>query len=201
MEVRLTNGVVSTKIIKPENCLLGFGIPTNKDDFYEDQRHPAKRFAKYFNGVWAKYDCQIVRCINKIEPKIVEYGATIVHRLSLQKFGEMLSSNKFDVVVLFSHWEDDSVEFYDGMADISAVINQIPLNFSGILDLSICHPIKLTIEIKKKRPNCLVKFTNKAATPFIWLYFYEALFWHLKNNNKTYLSALEEVIDSFLTHR
>lgn len=201
MEVRLIGGVVSTKIIKPENCALGFGIPTNEKDFFKDQFDPEKKFAKQFRSVWARYDLEIVGHIKRIEPKIAEYGATIVHRLSLQNFGEFLLNNKFDVVVLFSHWENDSVEFYDGMADISAIINQIPLNFSGIIDLSICHPIKLTIEIKKKRPNCLVKFTNKAATPFIWLYFYEALFWHLKNNNKTYLIALEEVIDSFLTHR
>ena len=189
---------ISNRIIKPEKCVFCFGIPTSENSFYKDQKHPTKNFAKRFNGVWAKYDYQIVSHIKKIEPKIIKYGVTVVHGLTLQKFGKLLNKNNFLVIILFSHWENNALEFYDGFAEISAIVDEIPREFSGILDLSICHPIPLTIALKKERPNCLVRFTNKEATPYLWLNFYETLFWHLKQQNLTYLKAIEEVVGAFL---
>ena len=40
--------VISEKIIKPEQCVLSFGMPTTKQDFFTDLKSPNKDFAKRF---------------------------------------------------------------------------------------------------------------------------------------------------------
>jgi hypothetical protein len=61
---------ISKKIIKPENCVLAFGIPTTKEAFSKDQTHDNKDFAKRFIGVLARYDYEIVSNIKKIDPTV-----------------------------------------------------------------------------------------------------------------------------------
>jgi hypothetical protein len=192
------NVSISKKIIKPENCVLAFGIPTSKEVFFNAQNHPNKDFAKKFKGIWAKYDLEIVSNIQKIDPILSELGATVVHNLTLDDFGNLFHNQKYDVIILFSHWKANAIEFHDGLAEIPAIINRIPTDFSGIIDLSVCHPEQLTIDLRKERPNCLVRFTNQDATPYLWLSFYRALLHHLKQHERTYLEALEEVIAAFL---
>lgn len=189
---------VTSKIIKPEQCVFGFGIPTTQADFFNDQLNPNKAFAKQFDNVWLKYEHQIISHINAVTPKFEQYGVTVLPNLTLHKFGELFSDEHFEVIILFSHWENDAVEFYDGLAEVPMILEQIPNDFSGILDLSICQPIPLAEAIIKNRQKCVVKITCKRATPFLWLYTYEALFWLLRNKNLKYLEANEQVIEQML---
>lgn len=99
---------------------------------------------------------------------------------SLQKFGELFGLKRFDVVILFAHWGKSSVEFHDGFASIPAIVEKIPTDFDGIIDLCTCHPELLTIALRQERPKCLVKFVNNEVIPYQWLHLYLALFTHLK---------------------
>lgn len=193
----MKKGDIAERIIKPENCAIGFCIPTSRDDFMKDQSLSNKDFAKKFNGVWGRYDAGIVCYIDKFQPILTRLGVNVVHKLTLERLGELFCDEKLDVIVLFAHWNKDVVEFFDGFAEIPAIIDQIPPGFSGFIDLCVCHPESLTIALRKERPNCLVRFTNKAATPYIWLYFYLELFNYIKGVDVSYLKALEEVITAF----
>src|SRR5262249_45343759 len=109
-----------------------------------------------------------------------------------------LFRSSFDVIILFSHWKGDAVELFDSFADPRAFLEQVPDEFSGLLDLCICHPDKLAETLNRHRQNCLVKRITTTATPCFWLYFYWALFRQLKDDDLTYLAALEKVVKMFI---
>jgi len=198
----LRSNSLADRIIKPENCAIAFGIPTTVEDFERDLCHPNKDFSKIYNGVRQKYVKEFLNPLHKTEPVMTRLGVNVIHNLRLDDFGELFQKEKLEVVILFSHWKDHSVEFYDGFAEITQIVNEIPIDLSGIIDLCVCHPKELTFALRKLRPNYLVRFTDKEATPFFWLYFYLALFSHLANNELTYLDALKElIIASFKTTR
>lgn len=191
---------IAHKIVRPENCVLAFGIPTSYEGFSKALDGSYKGDF-ILNTVWEKYYFEIVSHLEIVEPVISKFGARVLHDVTLAGFGSIFSDDPPDVAILFSHWKDQSVEFADGLAHVSRIIEQVPLGFSGLLDLCVCHPENLAIRLRHSRPNCLVRFTNKIATPYLWLYFYMTVFKILHENNVTYLQALEMAIDAFIKKR
>ncbi|MBK8703376.1 MAG: hypothetical protein IPN33_06960 [Saprospiraceae bacterium] len=181
---------------KPSNCIFGFGIPNSKESFFEDQENASKDFAKMFGGVWSRYYYQFIRELEFTEPKLFVTGLKIKHNLTLEDFHKMF--NSYYVVVLFSHWKGDAVEFSDGLKSTSEIVEGIPSSFHGILDLCVCHPDRLALLIREKKPNCLVRYIPNKATPIFWLNFYLVLFSYLNSNDLSYLKALEDTIFEFL---
>src|SRR5437764_15417716 len=131
----------STQKLKPSDCVLAFGIPTCEDEFGEAREDSKRDFVK--NQIWEKYDFQFVSHLRKIEPRFVKLGLKIVHKLTLQDFGKLFRDSSNKVVILFSHWTDNTVEFFDGMATEDEIVSAIPREFDGIVDLTICHPNNL----------------------------------------------------------
>lgn len=138
---------------------------------------------------------------DRVIPIITALGARIIHELTLSEFGNLFANKNIDVVILFSHWNENTVEFYDGLYEVSVIVQKVPPEFGGIIDLCVCHPERLAIELRQERPRCLTRYANNIATPSFWLYFYLALFRFLSDCNLTYLSALEKTVDSFLTNK
>jgi len=186
----------SNKFIKPEDCVLGFGIPTSKESFFQDQENENKDFAKMFGGVWSKYYHQFIKDLKLIEPQLLETGLKIKHNITLADYHQMFSNNQ--LIILFSHWKDDKVEFSNGLRPICEIVDGIPNNYAGIIDLCVCHPNELAVQIREKKTNCLVRYIPRKATPYFWLNFYLALFNYLKEENISYLKALDDVIAEFL---
>ena len=191
------SGCITEKIIKPSRCVLAFGIPTCKKDFFEDQKSDNKDFAKLFKKNWSLYYDQVIFYLEQLEQQISQPGATIIKKLTLSNFGQLLSNKKFDVVILFSHWKENSVEFYDGLQTTSKIINEVPTEFSGIIDLCVCNPKELRIALDIERPNCVVKFADKEELPFFWLNFYRILFKYLQQKNKNYIEAVDIILETF----
>lgn len=189
---------ISKKIIKPENCIMAFGIPVSKKRFKDHQLSNKADFAKRFIN-WSQYHHQFVSNIEKVIPAIIQLGVSIEPELRLKDFEHLFNKNKIDVVILFSHWNQNSIEFDDGLAHIQSIVRKIPQDYYGILDLCVCHPDDFTKILRECRPNCLIRYTHQKATPYIWLYFYTVLFNYLKDYNSTYLEALETVIKEFQT--
>ncbi len=100
-------------------------------------------------------------------------------------------------VVLFSHWADDAVEFADGLVPGARVVDAVPVSFTGVFDLCVCHPMSLVNRLNELRPNCIVKHSAKPAIPLYWLYFYRMLFGGLRRH-PTYVTALDEVVQAIL---
>lgn len=191
------------KFIKPQDCTIAFGmpIPLTKNEFCNILNIQLnKHFLKMFydgTHLWKKYWHEIGSNIKSLIPVFKEMGVTIEYNVTLEMFGNLFSQN-FQVITLFSHWREDAVEFSDGFADIASIVEQIPINFVGVLDLCVCHPKPLVTALKETRPHCLIRDTNRKATPYIWLFFYLCLFKQMQSENVSYFDALEKTIQQVL---
>ena len=103
-------------------------------------------------------------------------------------FAECFPSKR--VVILFSHWIDDSVEFDDGLHGLDAIVSQVPVEFDGVVDLCVCHPCALVMRLRRERPECLVKRTRSKARVSFWLQFYQILFRVLAAGDLAYSDAV-----------
>jgi len=190
------------KIIKPYNCVLAFGIPTSEQEFYQDILQPNKEFVKYCCSGWPKYYYEVVSLIEHITPKLQALGVNIVNKLTLNEFARLFQENRFSVIILVAHWKkedingDEFIEFYDGLANVYDVANQIPQDFSGILDLSVCNPEKLALILRNRK--VLTRYIPKRTIPYIWLSFYTVLFDLLYSHNLAYFDAFEIIANEIL---
>lgn len=201
------NPSISEKVIKPERCAVAFGIPTSWQTFERDNTEPngKNRFAKGFGSAWDKFGLEIIAPFQKVVPVVTKLGVNVRTDVTLAEFGQLVSNEQFDLVVLFAHWGDDAVEFHDGFACVPDMIEHIPVNFDRILDLSVCHPDSLVLALRRDRPDSLVRHIGfrdeekqrKKVTPRLWMFFYLALFKHLKHRDVTYNNALIDVIQEF----
>jgi hypothetical protein len=55
------------------------------------------------------------------------------------------------------------VELTDGFASIPELINAIPPDYDGVIDLSVCHSTLIAEPIKRARPRCLVISNRRPA--------------------------------------
>ena len=200
----MTKPNIAERIVKPEQCALVFGIPLCRKDFFNDQTHLNKSFAKKYHWSWDKYVKELIYDFDLIKPRLIEKGVVIYPgTITFEKFGTLFSAG-FDVIILFSHWERDAIEFYDGLVDYRAIVETIPESFDGFLDLSVCSPYSLVIELRRDRQKGLIRQIKRQKEkrdeeliPCYWLAFYLALFTHLKACDRNYLQAVEDVIAGF----
>jgi hypothetical protein len=186
---------ISSKIIKPGNCVLGFAIPTTRSTFEEHLR--LKRDFASRNVCWGFYEHHIAALYRRVEPAFRQLGVNLRTGVGLNDFGDFFSG-QFDVVVLFAHWNDNAIEFDDGFADAEAIVRSIPSDFPGLLDLCVCHPRDLVAALHRERPRLLVKSLDRwPASPRLWLLFYLALLTYLRDKESTYLTGLEEIVRQF----
>lgn len=178
--------------VTPDRCVIGVGIPTSKAAFEAAIARGGRRFADQFLGGWVQYREQWIFRWWKFTAGIAPLGVEIVTDLTLARFKSMLLKGR-DVVVLLSHWDGDRVEFADGFAGYSQVAQTIPPQFTGILDLGVCHPDALVCEILRTRPGCLARYIPERVKPDLLLLFYQALFVLLKEGTRTYAEALKEL--------
>lgn len=185
--------------MKPRDCVIAFGIPITREAFFHALLTPQGRdFVPNCCPDWQDYYFQIVSYTDRLVPLLEQLGAVIVRDVSLKKFGELLRQPQQPVVILFSHWRSEAVEFADGLAPIPAVIREVPNSFRGIVDLCVCHPDSLAVHLGGRWPHSVVKFSGVKTTPALWLYIYFGVMRTLNEEDTTYMDAVERVIREFL---
>lgn len=147
--------------------------------------------------MWQKYEYHVLNPFNYTRKKLVALGVNVHENLTLLQFGSLFRENH-SVVILFSHWKHSGIEFSDRLFESPEIADQIPTNFDGILDLCVCHPTAFVQRVRNEKPSCLIRFTNRQATPNVWMYFYRALFLLLNKGKYNYIDALEKTVESFL---
>ena len=120
----------------------------------------------------------------------------VVENATLQQFESSFTNAQ--VVILFAHWVTRAVEFDDGLMSIERVVSAVPMSYSGVLDLCVCHPTQLVVRLRRERPNCLIKRTRKEASLLFWLQVYDVLFGLLRAEAVLYTTAVEQVVLEFL---
>lgn len=189
---------VTRRVVKPRDCVIAFGIPTTREAFSRALLTPQGRdFVPNCCPDWQDYYFQIGSYVDRIVPSVEALGATVVRDLPLKGFGELLRGGRHSVVILFSHWCGEAVEFADGLAPVASVVREAPDSFRGILDLCVCHPDSLAAQLGDKWPHSVVRFTGVEATPAVWLYIYLFVMRTLSREETTYLDAIERAAREF----
>lgn len=94
------------------------------------------------------------------------------------------------VVILIAHWTEQGVELADRITPDDQFIDAVP-DRDVIIDLSVCHPMRLARRLRDTRPRAMVRDSERAATVFLWLHFYAIVFQYLHERHGTYVEAFE----------
>lgn len=186
---------VSRRVISPKDCVVGFGIPTSIEEFVEANGSGRSHYVKTWLGGLPQFRRLLLGDFERFMRFADLCQLSVVPRLTLSDFGRMLGG-QFAVVVLFSHFDSDHIEFHDGFVDSDEVLEAVPVAFEGILDLCVCHPASLVRRLDSEW-SCLVKWTDRPTAPAYWLMIYETLFTVLHTRKLSYLDALEEIMNGF----
>jgi len=168
---------------------IAFGIPTTREEFFRSFSPPQSDYTSHWLGGWGQYRAQFIADLDVVAPDLECAGVALVRGLRLGELSDLFSKHK--VVVLFSHWTADGVEFFDGLASTEQILPEIPPAFEGVFDLCVCHPIALVQKIFASRPPYSVRYVEHEAAPHYWLYFYRDIFSHMKATKSDYLAAFE----------
>jgi hypothetical protein len=101
------------------------------------------------------------------------------------------------------------IEYFDSLHDLKEVISCIPDDFSGILDLNVCHPDLFTILLRKLKSNCNIKYKDDVENqnkligvkPDYMLHFYNILFQYLNENDSNYFDAVLKISNLFINKK
>jgi len=173
------------------------GIPSSEAGYRHCLQGPAESFAKRY-GIYDQYEHQIVRPLQVLAGRATRLGVRLVRDLTLDGFGSLCSDAEVHAVILFSHWDESGVELRGGFASTQAVIDSVPPEGSGVIDLCVCHPCGLVPRLRDHRPGYLIHFRSIEAQPRFWLTFYAALFLSLHQNPRSYLDAFSDLQISLL---
>lgn len=184
-----------------ETCVFALGVPTTKAGFHACAKQKPGSIAAGGEFGWKNYENQVVQPLARMEKTYNRFHVDVKRDLTLNEFGDLFDESRYSVVVLFTHWGRDVVEFADGMASIADTAERVPEDFAGILDLCVCHPTALVDRLQKRCPNTVIKFLDgipAAATGRMtaeyWLNFYALLFEAMRQDRLSYLRALEKVV-------
>ena len=167
-------------------------------EFWDAKDDAGRDFVTNRCPVWQVYNLDIISHFEELTPHFQSLGVQIIRALRLTDLRDLFNNNPGKTIILFSHWKDDSVEFFDGMATSDAVVREVPSDFTGIIDLCVCHPTNLAIKLRKHlHADALIKSIDKESTFHKWLYFYWAVFTILDESDFTYLDALRKSVKEF----
>jgi hypothetical protein len=181
-------------IITPCDCVIAFGIPVSTEDLL---RNRGRGFARQYDD--QSRTAKFIRTFEATIAVIRRSGAHVVTDLTLDDLAKLFTRERYAVVILFSHMEGDRIEFKDEFVEIPRVVEQIPLEFNGTIDISTCQSRELFRALKQHRPKCLTIYST-APILYVqpWLVFYRALFEYLHIQPTSYQRACVKVVHEFL---
>jgi len=197
----VTQQQVATRVIRPEECVVAFGIPTCEASFRASHRGSDPRlFARSFS-CYDEYEHRFLRPYRTATRSMQRSGARVVADLSLDVLGELCRSSEIRVVILFSHWEEGGVEMHGGFAPAGEIVQRVPHGLAKIVDLTVCHCVALGHRLARERPECVVRLSlsrdndrGSELEPALWLGFYRALFLILKRKSMSYMQVFEDAL-------
>jgi hypothetical protein len=191
--------IMTREIVTPRQCTLGIGIPTSESDFAAAVKRSSAGFASMYVGGWPQYSNEVVRdlasLMNTAERRGIRLRRTVTRRTLSDLFADPLRP----VVFIVGHWDKDvwAIELSDGLVPIHDFVAAVPDSFRGIIDFCACDPEPLMAVLRRDRTRCVVRHTSRDSTPYVWTAFYSVLIGVLASESRTYLQAVEEVVEAF----
>lgn len=188
--------MILDEIITPDRWSFVFGIPLSDAEYsLRKTSNIANSFVNRFRS-FPQYQNLIIDIYQATLDKTIrdhQLNIPIIRRARLEDFHDQFIE-KDRIIVLFSHWEKDQIEFSDGMHPYQAVAAAIPDDYHGIIDLCVCHPHGLPEVIKARSPNCFVRYTSTRSTVGYWLLYYTIFLKILVDTPCTYADAISRTI-------
>ena len=187
---------VTLRVIKPQQCVFAFGIPSSPEAFAESKAAVGDYYAQGYDD-WDHYNFAFGRNARKAQRNAVKLGVNVRSYVSCQEFAELLSG-AFDVIILFSHWSGTAIEFKGGFGTATQVVNSVANpELDDFVDLAVCQSRDFGQQLKRRFPRCVVSLGDRNLSPNLWLDYYLTLFEWLKNNDSCYLDAVRENLKRF----
>jgi hypothetical protein len=197
--------ILADQVVTPRNCSLAVGIPSSRESFDRAAAAPYDSFAKGFAiGGWPRYQSEVIEDLGRLFRIAEALGVPVTSSATRILLSGLFRDPGRRIVILASHWDEKklALELYDGFVSVDEFVAVVDPSFDGILDFCACRPVQLVNSLRVNRPKCLTRYTPRADnTPYIWIAFYGVLLRHLARGDRTYLQALEEVVDAFTKPR
>lgn len=149
-------------MIVPNNLNFLFCLPLTESDFLSDAKNIDKHFVrvhllesaeiKPIGAIWENYHSQIVNPYLAFRNEFSKYGFHFSDRATLNRFAHSICN--YDVNIIFGHCakiDEEKLEFYDQLVNINQIIDVIPIDYNNVIDLSVCSPQTISMELKAKR--------------------------------------------------
>ena len=184
---------IQNRITKPTSCLFAIGIPITIPSFCKDIDTKIRKDFSRSNilGGLRQFERKIARYSKPALNTMRRSGVKVIEECSFVQFCREVQKGNYDAIILFSHWMEstEEVEFFDGMYEYSKVADCFTESFSGIIDLTICRPIKLGKLLRLKLDDSIIKFLDDIVLPRYALVFYDTLFRLLASGDYNFLTA------------
>jgi len=176
----------------PGDCVLALAIPLTRERFLADLKQPEiKDFVFQFRKVrgleradpefcWQVYETEEAALVAAVCDEVEHHGVKIANDVSLADLTKLLA--QFSIVTLVAHsrfvdsetadLKNPLIEFSDGLVTTPELVQAIPIDFSGLLDLTVCNSVIPAAAIRESRPNCLIAGNRRPAELRSRMYLY-----------------------------
>ena len=186
--------------LKPHNCLLGIAVPLSREQFFHDLKPEtekdfvksrARRMQLNAEALWTIDYEPMVRFVNITTRELMNLGVTVITNFTLN---DLTKIGNMDVFTLIAHWNENksTIELNDKMVTTETLVGQVPVDFKGIFDLTVCHSINLQTAIKKRFSNLVIANEHAASVEYR-LINYKYCMLYVRDKECTYIDALTEI--------
>lgn len=182
-------------------CKVALCIPADRRELDEYVAEPRGRDFLSSQAITVRqYEREIIGPVTRARELWQRLGVEVYSGVTLTTLPILFAEPEPAMVAIVSHWQTGDppkIEFFDGMAAIDEVAEQIPADFGGIIDLNVCQSLDLALAIRRKAPDSHPKWSNQPTIPAFWFSVYSEAFKLMAETNASYMDALELTIESF----
>jgi hypothetical protein len=171
-------------------------LPLSQDKF------AALRGASEYCGrfvTWSQYQkaLEVTRRREQLE-LLSSLGLRGCEPATFDKFRQTINDGPAVLAVLGHCRDSAEIEFADGFKSLQEVVAVIPRDFGGVLDVSVCNPLRFVEMAKKRAEHAVIRTAETPLDGRQWLLFYATLFINIGRLG-SYGVALLQTIDDFMS--
>ena len=144
--------------------------------------------------LWKRYR-PIASKISKCADFLRKKGVTIVNLYSISDI-EKVFDHSVVIIMAHRHRYLDSFDFMGNATSFNNVVDIIPNNYRGIIDVSSCHSALFQMQWKKKKINATYIAASTESSIDLRLFIYEHVIRYMvSHSGKNYLQSIEVILN------
>lgn len=191
-------GFLKKKLRK--KIVVAIAVPYKKDSFLSAYERGDSDLIKTLSVLYKTNDCEILwdkysttaYTIKSSLRSYTERGVKVVDDFTIEKFHTIAD---VDIAIIIAHHSNvaDKIEMADRMVFVNDFVNSVPLEFSGILDMSSCYSTTSQLYIKMRCPQShIVAYKTKISLKqrmFVYDYVIKTI---CDKSDKDYIDATKD---------